>query len=170
MRRITKRHVNLTSNTTDGINGQTVLANFTPSGYTQTDNFISGHLDGIDSELVNKLSASAGDIDETSATLLNNQSSPINVTGLAFANGTVRSFQAQVCVIIDATVDLFEMFDLKGVQTASAWKMDISSVGDSSGVAFSITSAGQIQYTSGNQSGHVSSTIKFRAITISTGV
>lgn len=166
MSKVNKKYADLTTGA-NGINGATILANLTPSSYTPSDNYISGHLDGIDSELVNKLSASTGDIDETSTTLLNNQSSPVNVTGLAFANGSVRSFQAQVCVIIDATADLFEMFDLKGVQTASNWKMDVSSVGDASGVAFSINSNGQILYTSTNISGFSTGTIRFRALTLS---
>ena len=108
---------------------------------------------------------SAGDINETSFSAANNQASPANVTGLAFANATVRSFKALVSVTIDATSDLFEAFELMAVQKGATWDMTISSVGDDSGVVFSITNSGQIQYTSTNITGFVSNTIKFKAYT-----
>lgn len=111
--------------------------------------------------------ASAGDINETSFSAANNQASPANVTGFAFANATVRSFSAHVSVSIDATSDLFETFDLQGVQKGSSWDLSVQSTGDESGIEFSITTAGQIQYTSSNVSGFVSNTIKFRAVTTS---
>lgn len=106
---------------------------------------------------------SAGDINETSFSAANNQSSAANVTGLAFANGTVRSFKALVSVAIDATTDLFESFELHGIQKGAAWDMTVSSVGDDSGLVFSITTSGQVQYTSTNLSGFTSNTVKFRA-------
>lgn len=110
---------------------------------------------------------SAGDIRETSFAAANNVASPADVTGLAFANGVVRSFVAQVSVALDATADLFEVYELKGVQKSASWDMSVSSVGDDSGVVFTITNSGQIQYTSVNSSGFVSNTIKFRAETLS---
>lgn len=109
--------------------------------------------------------ASAGDISETSFSAANNQAVAANVTGLAFANATVRSFKALVSVSIDATSDLFEVFELLGVQKGSSWDLAQSATGDDSGLVFSITNAGQIQYTSTNISGFVSNTVKFRAIT-----
>lgn len=109
---------------------------------------------------------SAGDIKETSFSAANNQVTAADVTGFAFANGTVRSFQALVSVSIDATTDLFEVFELSGIQVASAWYFsNMMSNGDDSGITFTITTAGQIQYTSTNVSGFASDTIKFRAIT-----
>ncbi len=111
------------------------------------------------------VNAISGDISLTSFSAANNQVAPANVTGFAFANGTTRSFKALVSVSIDATTDLFESFEIMGVQKASSWEISVSSVGDTSGVSFTITNAGQIQYTSTNEAGFVSSTIKFRAIT-----
>jgi hypothetical protein len=110
---------------------------------------------------------SAGDIDETSFAAANNQASPANVTGLAFANATVRSFTALVSVFVDATSDLFETFTLTGIQKGSDWEMSVQAVGDESGLAFTITTAGQIQYTSTNISGHSATAVRFRAITTS---
>lgn len=109
--------------------------------------------------------ASAGDINETSFAAANNVSSPANVTGLAFAAASVRSFKALVSVELDATADLYESFELVGVNKNGSFDMAVSAVGDDSGVAFSITSAGQVQYTSANSAGFVSNTIRFRAIT-----
>lgn len=109
--------------------------------------------------------ASVGDISETSFSLANNQASPANVTGLAFSNATARSFRVHASVIIDATTDLFEVYELSGIQKGSSWDMSQTSTGDDAGLTFSITNAGQIQYTSTNNAGFVSGTLKFRAIT-----
>jgi hypothetical protein len=110
---------------------------------------------------------SAGDINESSFSAANNQAAAANVTGLAFANGTVRSFKALVSVAIDATADLFESFELQAIQKGSAWDMSVTAVGDDSGLVFSITTGGQVQYTSTNVAGFVSNTVKFRATTTS---
>lgn len=110
---------------------------------------------------------SIGDIQETSFSAANNQVAVANVTGLLFPNATVRSFEAQVAVLIDATTDLYEKFRLEGIQKGSSWDMFIISVGDNSGITFSITNAGQVQYTSANSAGFVSNTMKFRAQTLS---
>jgi len=109
--------------------------------------------------------ASAGDISETTFAMANNVAAPTDVTGFAFANATVRSFEALVSVEKDATADTFEVFTLRGVQKGADWDMSVSATGDNSGVNFSITSAGQIQYTSNDEAGFVSGDIKFRAIT-----
>jgi hypothetical protein len=109
--------------------------------------------------------SSAGDIDQTAFSINNSQSLPANVTGFAFAAANVRGFNALISVSIDATSDLFETFELVGVNKSGSFEMSISSVGDDSGVTFSITSAGQVQYTSANYTGFVSGVIKFRAIT-----
>lgn len=111
--------------------------------------------------------ASVGDINETSFALANNQVVAANVTGFAFANADVRGFKAFATVEIDATADLFESFELIGIQKGSSWDMSVASVGDDSGVVFSITTAGQIQYVSSNAAGFVSGSIKFRALTTS---
>ena len=124
-------------------------------------------MSGIIGTTSGNLLKSTGDIDQTSFSLVNNQVAAADVTGLVFSNASVRSFEALVSVTIDATSDLFESFKLYGVQRGADWVMSQSSVGDSSLVVFSITNAGQIQYTSGNYSGFVSGTIKFRALTTS---
>jgi hypothetical protein len=89
-----------------------------------------------------------------------------NVTGFAFANANVRSFQALVHVAIDATSDLFEEFMIEGIQKASSWEISVSSVGDDTSVTFSISAAGQITYSSSTYAGFVSMDVRFRAITL----
>lgn len=108
---------------------------------------------------------SAGDISETSFSAANNQVTAANVTTLAFAAGVVRGFKALVTVEIDATLDSYETFELVGINKGGSFDMAVSSVGDESGVVFSITSGGQVQYTSANSAGFVSNLIKFRAET-----
>lgn len=108
---------------------------------------------------------SAGDINETSFSIANNQTSEANITGFAFSNAVVRSFKALVSVEIDAASDLFEVFTLEGIQRGTDWQMSISGTGDDSLIVFSITTAGQVQYTSGNYTTFSSGSIKFRAIT-----
>jgi hypothetical protein len=110
---------------------------------------------------------SVGDIQETSFSAADNQVAATDVTGLVFAAGAVRGFKALVTVEIDATADLFEAFELVGINKGGSFDMAISSVGDDSSITLSITAAGQVQYTSGTAAGFVSNTIKFRAITTS---
>lgn len=70
---------------------------------------------------------------ETSFSAANNQVSAVDVTGLAFASGTVRSFEALVSVYIDATSDLYESFSLLGINKGSSFDMSVQGVGDDSG-------------------------------------
>lgn len=110
----------------------------------------------------NSGNVSAGDIKETSFSMVDNQVTPANVTGLAFANGTVRSFDCQISIVRGAT---YEVYRLLGVQKGASWDMAQESTGDDCGIAFSITAAGQIQYTSTSTGSGATS--KFRADTTS---
>jgi hypothetical protein len=110
---------------------------------------------------------SAGDISEKSYTLSNSQVVPENITDFAFSNAVVRSFEAQVSIKIDATSDLYEEVIISGIQKGSDWDIAIKSIGDNTGVQFSITTTGQMQYVSPNFDGFVSGIIKFRALTTS---
>lgn len=158
-----------------GTQSATAISNTTVTGKLLTG-FVSGAgtVSATDSILtaIDKLdgniaaisgTTSPGDINQTSFAAANNVSSAANVTGLAFAAGSVRSFKAQVSVSIVATGSLYEVFELTGIQTGTGFVIATSSVGDDSGVVFSITSAGQVQYTSTNVTGFTSDTMKFRA-------
>lgn len=112
--------------------------------------------------------APAGDINETSFTGVNNQVTPANITGLAFNVATVRAFEANIVAFVDASTDLVEFTKISAVrQTGGEWLTAISAVGDSPAMVFTVTNAGQVQYTSDNYAGFVSLTFKFRATTLS---
>jgi hypothetical protein len=112
---------------------------------------------------VTNSSVGIGDITTTSFSAANNQSSAANVTGLAFSNSSVRAFTAYVSTTVVATSNLYEYFTLEGIQNSTGWYLAQTSVGDSSGFVFTITTAGQIQYTNSNYTGFTSATLKFRA-------
>lgn len=91
----------------------------------------------------------------------NNQSAATDVTGLSLVNADFRAGKILIGVYIDATTDLHEVFTLDVIQTGSGWDYSQSSVGDESNVDFSIDSSGQVQYTSGNETGYSSSVFKW---------
>lgn len=104
--------------------------------------------------------ASAGDINETSFTAADNQAAAANVTGFAFANATVRAFNAIVSIVRGST---YANYELRGIQKGASWEMSQSYVGDETGLVFTITSAGQVQYTSTSTGS--TATVKFKAYT-----
>jgi hypothetical protein len=110
---------------------------------------------------------SPGDISEKSYSFSNSQVVPESITDFVFGNAEVRSFVANISVFVDATTNLFEVFEIKGIQKDSEWDISITSVGDNTGISFSITTAGQIQYTSASYAGFVTGTMKFKASTTS---
>ena len=125
---------------------------------------LAGYLTSTDWNTFNgKANVVAGDIVPTSFSAANNQSAVANVTGFAFASGVTRAFDAEVSVTIIATTNKYETFHILGIQKNGSFDISIEGLGDNSGVVFSITSAGQIQYTSLNSAGFVSNTIKFRS-------
>lgn len=111
--------------------------------------------------------APSGDIQAAAFSMTNNQAVAANVTGLAFGSLIVRGFTALVTVEIDATSDIYTHFTLSGINKNGSFNMSSEALGDVSGVVFSITSGGQVQYTSTNQAGFSTGFIKFRAITLS---
>ncbi len=126
--------------------------------YNSTLNLFEGRINGAWGAVAGR--------DVIEFTGANNQAAAADVTGLLFSPATVRSFVAEVQVVIDATTKLYETFTLKGIQRESDFVMTSLSVGDDSGVDFTITSLGQVQYTSGNNSGFVSLTMKFYTSTM----
>lgn len=137
-----------------------------PTGNLSSDD-VQSALEELQGNIDSLAVSSSGDIFETSFNMVNNQAAAANVTGFLFNAATVRSFSALVSVEIDATADLYEQFTLEGINKGSSFNMAVSSVGDDSGVVFSITSGGQIQYTSEDYVGFDSAKIKFRAIVTS---
>lgn len=150
---------------TQEVNSREMPANFTPSNYTPTQvgsegsSQVSSHLKGIDNAL-GSITGTTGDIAHTQFTAADNQASPANVTGFAFANGTTRSFDALVSITRGAT---YEVRKIMGIQKAASWTFAETKNGDNTGVEFTMTTGGQIQYTSTNTGS--TALISFRAIT-----
>lgn len=87
--------------------------------------------------------ASQEDIKRTSFTALDNQTLPLPITGLAFSNAVTRGFEVQITIVRGAT---YAEYSLKGIQKGASWEMSQEYVGDNTGVSFSITASGQIEY------------------------
>lgn len=86
-----------------------------------------------------------------------------DVTGFLFNPLTVRSFEAQVSVYIDATAKKYETFKILAMNKDTEWVYSIDSIGDDSGVWFDVINSGQVQYTSKVSPGFVSGKMSFRA-------
>jgi len=116
------------------------------------------------------LTPSAGDLfQERIFNADNNIVFPEDITGFAFGNGVVRSFEAIVSASVIATNNQYAIYKILGIQKDDHWYINTSYVGDSlAGISFSITDDGQLQYTSLNQPGWVSTTIKFRGFMTTT--
>lgn len=105
------------------------------------------------------------DILITSATLLNNQSSAVDVSGLVFDTTEVLSVQVDYFIKREGTATSTENGVLYANFDGSTWKLTQEAVGDS-GIVFSVTAGGQFQYTSTDFAGHTTSSVRFRARTI----
>ena len=114
------------------------------------------------------VSPSLGDIArERYANINNNQTSATDVSNFDF-NDSVRAFDAVVSVVILAnTGNKYAYYNLKGIKKDSNWVVNSSYVGDVTGVTFSITNSGQIQYTSTNTLGFSNGFVNYRATTTS---
>ncbi len=99
-----------------------------------------------------------GDIQQSVATIANNVSSAANVAGLAFSPVLVRGAIIEYTVYRNTTgsgateaCEVGTMY-ICYKNVANSWDLTIVG-GGSSGVTFSITSAGQVQYVSSNFTG-----------------
>ena len=118
-------------------------------GYTETDTKITKrHNDNnktpIDSKF-HRVDNYAGEITFVASC---NQLEPANITGLAFCNEIVRSFNVDLSVNIQETngENRYTLFKLTGIQRDNDWILGTSYIGDYSGIFFSITNLGQVQY------------------------
>lgn len=156
---VTSGDIKLKANFINFQNSRSILV---PTPITSDQLANKGYVDSEISAIV-----STGDIGETSFSLSNNASVDTDVTGLAFANGSVRSAEVHYSIVIDATTDLYESGTMLLIQRGADWALSQTSAGDNSLVTFSVTAAGQVQYQTPNYVGFVSGTMKFRAITTS---
>jgi len=101
-----------------------------------------------------------------STSALNNQPTPVNVNNLSFTPGGATGQRAVHVLIssnLTASVSKVESFELLIQLKTASCQLTQSSVGDDTGIVFSITSAGQVQYTSPNEAGFTSNVFKWIA-------
>jgi hypothetical protein len=123
-----------------------------------------GLTDAVNLQTLNASIGSSGDIIEKSFSIIESQIST-SITDFIFPSASIKSFSALVSVVIDATADLSEQFELNGIQLSSGWVLSIISRGDNTNITFDVDSTGQVRYSSSTYSGFVSGTMKFRAFT-----
>ena len=116
-------------------------------------------------KVLNSLKGPA-DILETAAQIQNNVSTPTDIPDFKFNPTIVRSFSVKGNITrATSSSSIYEECTLVGMKTATGWDLQQDGVGNS-GVTFSITAGGQVQYTSSNFVGQTSGIIKFRGIGI----
>ncbi len=96
-----------------------------------------------------------GDILVTPFNVANNQSSAANITGASFDTSLVRGFILTYSLYRSTnSAETSEMGQILGTykSTANTWELSQDFAG-SSGVVFTITTGGQLQYTSSNLTG-----------------
>jgi hypothetical protein len=131
-------------------------------GLSTQDTFVTGHV------AVNnvRMTPNLNDIIfEIQAVLSNNVSEPTNITDFSFDSSVTSAFKAMVNVNVSTGISKYAIWEISGVYKPSSngWEMTSMFTGDITGVDFSITSGGQMQYTNSNTSG--TTTIRFRATT-----
>lgn len=108
------------------------------------------------------------DILATSASLTNNQTTAADIPGFVFNTAEVIGIECEYTfkrIYDSGATTVMESGKIMGHYDGSVFTISIDSIGDA-GILFSITNAGQIQYTTTNLTNHTSSTIVFKAKTI----
>jgi hypothetical protein len=144
------------------VSGGSVLSSATISNLLVGSSEMSSlTINGVD------VTPNASDISSDQLFILqNNVSTPTRITNFAFDSSTVRAFIAQITISITTSgTDKFAYYTLKGLQKDGAWVLSSTFIGDITGITFSVTSAGQVQYTSSNVDSYISSKMTFKAST-----
>jgi hypothetical protein len=93
----------------------------------------------------------------------NNVSTPADITGLSFSTTDTRSFTVTMAISILASSSLYAQAIIEGVWKAGNWEIFTSYLGDQTGITFSITSSGQLRYTSNNYVSWTSTVFRWSA-------
>ena len=93
----------------------------------------------------------------------NNTSTPTNVVGLSFDINNIRYFEAKLVITITRTdtTTINEITTLRGNYIDLGWQFFTESIGNISGITFTITGDGQVQYTSSNITNFSNSIFRF---------
>lgn len=114
------------------------------------------------------ITPSVGDIvSERVFNASNDVTTPEDIDGYSFVNVNIKSFFGILCatIVTDTEDELDTLYELRGLKKKSGWILNTSYIGDFTNIKLSITSNGQIQYTSPNISNWVSTIFKFKAMT-----
>lgn len=129
-----------------------------------------GSATGWASEVTDVLNDLVGpnDILETAFNVANNQVSVSDVTGLSFSGASVRAADITYSIYRISSINLSGHIEKGTIQIAYdnnlGWIINQGNILGNAGVNFSITGAGQIQYTSTDiGSSSYTGTMKFRA-------
>lgn len=156
----------LIRNTTDAINLTTGGTFTTLGGASIAKNLLVG-----DSLFVNEIdiTPSVGDITaERGFYASNGQSVPTNITGFDFTDARIKSFLGIASVTVKTIDDQFDtLYELRGIRKKNGWVMNSAFIGDTQDFNISVTTSGQIQYTSPDIPDWISTVVKFKAMTTS---
>ena len=141
--------------------GQKIITDTVSASNLKTDNVTIGSL------LATNIDLGMYSMYSGSFTPSNNNTTVGNVLGLSFDNTYISSFTVTLSVNITATSNLYETFVLEAVQLDSEWDLYVSSYGDSTDITFSITNAGQVQYTTPNYPGFINAIFRYQVSQIS---
>jgi hypothetical protein len=96
----------------------------------------------------------------------NDVNTPSNIDGYNFINVNIKSFFGLLCAtIVTDSDELDTLYELRGLKKKSGWILNTSYIGDYTNIKLSITSNGQVQYTTPNIPNWVSTIFKFKAMT-----
>ncbi|MDW8347624.1 MAG: hypothetical protein RML94_11760 [Bacteroidia bacterium] len=103
-----------------------------------------------------KFFISSGDIVNSTATIANNQTTPVDVVGMVFSNAETRSarisYQVKRSVTGTTLIQSGTIF-LDYNPQLSNWILTHDYTAGDAGVSFSVLASGQVQYTSSNLTG-----------------
>ena len=146
------------------LNYNITLPSFTASNLITTNTTISNVLctsSTISNLVTSNINLGNASVFSGACIANNNVVSAIDVNGLNFTNANIRSFKATINVTISSGTNLYAVYNIIGSQNASGWGIYSESLGDTTGIVFSITSSGQVQYTSTNLANFTSSTFRY---------
>ena len=118
--------------------------------------------------IVNGNASFSGDLDfgQVSTFNSNNGVSNESITNFVY-NNTIRYFVSIVSVKITTSTDIIiSAGQIKGVQLNSSWNIIQDIIGDLTGYTFSMSTIGQLKYTSSSIGNYISSIIKFKTLSI----
>jgi hypothetical protein len=144
----------LTVNGSMSVSGNTTLANVYFTNLT-TGSFYTNTLSVNNSSYVFAGSCSAG----------NNINTATDLLGLILPTATTISFTVVISVstIVSSGPNFFTQYTVEGIQTDSGWIIDDYFIGDIPNITFTITSTGQLQYTSNLVVNWTSTTLRYQA-------